>query len=176
MVPRSVCLSRLGAVPLARPGGQAPDAGFVLPLSLGAALMLLLTSLSVQTAALQGSALAAAELKQRQQEDALDSAAQRVAAQLSGAYACLLPQASADWVMPVAGCAPGLNPAMVAAGQVGENDYRVVGWTPALGGKAARPGELRLELSDAGSQRLYALAVVPGDGAPLVRSVRGLGR
>lgn len=152
------------------------EAGFLLPLSVGAALVLLLTSLSVQTAALQGSALAAAELKQRQQEDALDSAAQRVAAQLSGAYACLLPQASAAWVMPVAGCAPGLDPAVVAVGQVGENDYRVVGWRPALGGEAARPGELWLELSDAGSRRLYALAVVPGAGTPLVRSVRGLGR
>lgn len=175
-MPRSAFWYRLGAVLVARGRGQSPDAGFVLPLSVGAALVLLLTSLSVQTAALQGSVLAAAELKQRQQEDALDSAAQRVAAQLSGAYACLLPQASAAWVMPVAGCAPGLDPAVVAAGQVGENDYRVVGWTPGLVGEAARPGELRLELSDAGSQRLYALAVVPGAGAPLVRSVRGLGR
>jgi hypothetical protein len=134
-------------------------------------MVLLLTSLSVQTAALHGNHLAAAELEQRQQEDALDSAAEQVAAQLNGAYACLLPVALADWVKPVTGCPPVLDPAEVAVGQVGKSAYRVVGWTPGLVGVAARPGELRLVLSDAGSQRLYALAV-----APFVRSVRGLGR
>jgi hypothetical protein len=144
----------------------------VLPLSLGAALLLLLSSLSVQTAVLHGHQLTAAELKQRQQDDALDSAAQQVAARLSGSYACLLPLDSAGWEPPVPGCPAALDPAPLRQGTVGGVGYRLVSWLPAA-------GELRLELLQAGGARRYALAVAPVSvehPALHVVSVRGMGR
>ncbi len=159
------------------------EAGFLLPLSLGAALVLLLTSLSVQTAALHGNHLAAAELEQRQRQDALDSAAQRVAAQLSGDHACLLPVASAAWIQPVPGCPSDLDPAPLLTGQVSGENYRLLEWRPpaeTVAG-AGREGTLRLELdgTGAGGSRRYALAVAlvePAMPVLHVVSVRGMGR
>ncbi len=161
-LPRAMCRA-----PVPRAQG-----GFLLPLSFGTALVLLLASLSVQTAALQGTTLAAAELSRRQHDDALASAAQRVAAQLSGVYSCLLPLESAAWVQPVPGCAPELDPAPLQQGMVGGVGYRLVAWDPAAGGN---PGELRLELAAAGGARRYALIVAPEPNRRVL-SVRGMGR
>ncbi len=162
---------------------RSGEAGFLLPLSFGTALVLLLSSLSVQTAALQGSALAAAELRQRQLDDALASAAQQVAARLSGAYACLLPLLSTAWIQPVPGCAPELDPAPLLRGTVGSSGYRLVSWRPAGSAGAGMPGELRLELVPEATERLYAVAVAPveppatASGPVLhVLQVRGMGR
>jgi hypothetical protein len=153
----------------------------VLPLAMVAAGLMLLCGLSVQTAALHGNHLAAAELKQRQQDDALASAAEQVAARLSGPYACLLPVASAAWIRPVPGCPADLDPAPLLDGQVSGQNYRLIEWRPpaeAVTGAGAE-GTMRLELSEAGGSRRYGIAVALTDPAiPLlhVGSVRGMGR
>ncbi len=159
--------------------GRAPEGeqGFLLPLAFGVSLVLMLSALSVQTVALQGSRLAAAELEQRRLEDALASAAEQVASSLSGEHACLLPLASSAWIAPVPGCGAGLDPAPLLSGRVGENDYRLVSWTPGVPGATGRPGELRLELSQGAVQRLYALELAGEAPQPLrVASLRGMGR
>lgn len=60
---------------------QAPD-GFLLPLSAAASLLLLLSSLSLQAAALQSRSQVSAGQRLRQAEDALMSAAQHLLADL----------------------------------------------------------------------------------------------
>ncbi|MCT0218635.1 hypothetical protein KQ304_06410 [Synechococcus sp. CS-1329] len=156
---------------------RGAEAGFLLPLSFGVSLVLLLSALSVQTMALQGSRLAAAELEQRRLDDALASAAEQVAARLSGSHACLLPLASELWESAAGGCAPGLSAAPVLSGQVDAAAWRLVSWTPGVPGAAARPGELRLELSQGKVQRLFALDVAGAAPWPLrVVGLRGIGR
>jgi hypothetical protein len=162
------------------------EAGFLLPLSFGAALVLMLSSLSVQTAALQGTTLTAAELRSRQLEDSLASAAEQVAGQLSGRHACLLRLAFTAW--PASGCGTGAEAVLLSNGTVGEVAYRITSWQPApgtAGGAAAPtgPGVLRLELVAQGTQRQYALALAPVTPAPptepgrlQVVGVRGMGR
>lgn len=167
-------------------GPRTADAGFLLPLSFGAALVLMLSSLSVQTAALQGATQAAAELRSRQLEDTLASAAQQVAGQLSGLHACLLALPLAAW--PASGCGVGAEAATLRDGTVGEAAYRITAWQPAPGTEGGGavptgPGVLRLELVAEGAQRQYALALAPVTPAPPaepgrlhVAGVRGMGR
>ncbi|MEA5399205.1 hypothetical protein VB734_04025 [Synechococcus sp. BA-124 BA4] len=152
-----------------------------MPLSLATAMVLVLSSLSVLTAALHGNHLAAAELLERQIDDEMASAAEQVAARLSGPYSCLLPVASAAWIQPVTGCPVTLDPAGVLRGQVGQAGYRVVSWKPpanAMGGEG-ESGQLRLEGVERGGSRLYGLgvALVAQDLPALhVVSVRRMGR
>lgn len=156
---------------------RGAEAGFLLPLSFGVSLVLLLSALSMQTMALQGSRLAAAELEQRRLDDSLVSAAEQVAARLSGSHACLLPLASGSWQSPIKGCAVGLSAAPVLNGQVEAVAYRLVSWTPGVPGSAGHPGELRLELSQGKVQRLFALEVAGAAPMPLhVVALRGIGR
>ena len=146
------------------------EAGFFLPLSFGVGLVLLLSSLSVQTAALHGTHLHAAELRQRQADDALASAAQQVAAQFNGPYRCLLSTASAAW--PTTGRGPGAGLATLTNAQLGGSRYRLLSWQPAT-------GELRLALEGGGSasrqQGLFALRLDPARPTQ-VQGVRSLGR
>jgi hypothetical protein len=146
------------------------EAGFFLPLSFGVGLVLLLSSLSVQTAALHGTHLQASELRQRLADDALASAAQQVAAQFNGPYRCLLPTASSAW--PATGCGPGASLAALTSAQLGASRYRLVSWQPAT-------GELRLALEGeewaSRQQGLFALRLDP-ERPDQVQGVRSLGR
>jgi len=157
---------------LLKPTTPAPGsaAGFFLPLSFGVGLVLLLSSLSVQTAALHGTHLLAAELRQRQADDALASAAQQVAAQFNGPYRCLLATDSAHW--PAAGCGAGAGLAPLLGAAVGSSRYRLMSWQPAS-------SELRLALDAAGSasrqQGVFALRLDPAQ-PDRVLGVRSLGR
>ncbi|WP_457767754.1 hypothetical protein [Cyanobium sp. ULC084] len=158
---------------LLRPIAPTPtrEAGFFLPLSFGVGLVLLLSSLSVQTAALHGSQLLAAELRQRQADDALASAAQQVAAQFNGPYGCLLATASATW--PATGCGPGAGLAPLLEAPVGSARYRLLSWQPVA-------GELRLALEAGGAtasrqQGLFRLRLDPARPAEVL-GVRSLGR
>lgn len=169
-------------------GWRAPrrregEAGFLLPLSFGVSLVLLLSALSVQTAALHGSTLVEAELRQRQNDDLLASAAEQVAGRLSGAEADLLPVP-----YPPAAGTPGLPSwSALVEGEVNNRGYAVVSWQPGqphqLDGTGGTPGLLRLRLEDAepgaaGPERLYALTLEQGepDGSLHVVNVRGMGR
>lgn len=175
--------------------GSERDAGFLLPLSIGAALLLLLSSLSVQTAAVHGRMQLAAELRLRQRADALAAAAELVAARLSGPGACLLPLSYSEppqlvgprtWPGPLEGCTQHFEPLelleAVDSADPRWRAYEVVGWRPGVA--AGEPGELRLRLAPQlgeprGGERRYALVVkrTAGAGSPLhVVGVRGLGR
>jgi hypothetical protein len=76
---------------------SAAEAGFLLPLSLTGSLVLLLSSLSMQTAALHGRHVLAADLSRARSEDLLASSAQRVVTDLQGPYRCLLALPSSSW-------------------------------------------------------------------------------
>jgi hypothetical protein len=166
------------------PGRKAGgEAGFLLPLSFGVSLLLLLSALSVQTAALHGSTLAAAELHQRQNEDALASAAEQVAGRLSGAEADLLPvpYPSKDGAASLPGWSS------MGQGEVNGRGYAVVSWQPGQpqqpDGSGGVPGLLRLRLSGAapgaeGPERQFALSLAAGatEGALRVVNLRGMGR
>ena len=149
-----------------------PD-GFLMPISVAASLVLLLSGLSVQTAALQARARLEADLRRAQAEDALISAAQQLADQLSGPFACLLALPSEQWAGQV--CAEGRSGAALLAGTVAGHGYQVVAWRPAT----AEPAQLLLQLvgerGTRGLQRRFAVSVAEQPGLAPIRAVRGLG-
>jgi hypothetical protein len=176
---------------------RAPEAeqGFLLPLAFGVSLVLMLSALSVQTAALHGSTLVEAELRQRQRDDALASAAEQVAGQLSGDSACLLPlpydaaqpSAAGSWGTAPAGCPVIDTTAELRDGGRIPQAYSVVSWTPGqpplVAGSGGVPGLLRLRLEEArpgaaGPERLFALSLERAEPTGVVRvvDVRGMGR
>ena len=130
-------------------------AGFVLPLSLTGALVLLLSSLSIQSLVLHTRQVQAAERVRLQAEDRLASASQQWAAQLEGPFACLLPVASADWqIQPLpAGCPPDLDPKALQQLEIAGETVKLLSWEPSTTG-----GVLRLQLSPNGLQRRYGLS------------------
>lgn len=145
-----------------------------MPLSFGASLVLLLSGLSVQTAALQARARQEADLRRDRAEDALASAAQQVAAQLSGPYACLLDLPLERWSGQT--CAPGGSAAALKRGTVAGLPYRVLAWRPAA---AAEPAEVVLQLAGEqgalGLQRRFAMSLGRAAGAAPITAVRGMG-
>ncbi|MEB3263433.1 MAG: hypothetical protein VKJ66_03580 [Synechococcus sp.] len=82
-----------------------PAAGFTLPLASGAALVLVLGGLSLQTAALQGQAGLVAARRSRGLEDRLASGASQLLARLVLDHPCLLTLPLADWPSAGAACA-----------------------------------------------------------------------
>ena len=138
-------------------------AGFVLPLACTGALLLLLSSLSLQGVVLHGRAVQAAERSRLQADDQLASAAQLLAADLQGPYACLQPLPSSRWQeRPLPDdCPPDLDPAGLQQLAVAGQPVLLSSWQP-----AAEGGELRLQLPESGLQRRFQL-----DG----RGVRELG-
>ncbi len=153
---------------------RAPSQGFLMPFSFAASLVLLLSGLSVQTAALQARARLEADLKRDRAEDALASAAQQVVAQLSGPFACLLHLPSERWSGQV--CAEGVTTSALVAGSVAGLAYRVVAWKPAA---AAEPAQLLLQLvgeqDGDGLQRRFAVSLAEKAGAAPISAVRGMG-
>lgn len=108
---------------------HARSAGFALPVAVGASLLLLLSSSSLQLLALQ-SRVQASQLQQRhQREDTLASAAHQQAGALLAGAGCLLTVDQAHWVQAAQACQ--LSPAQFAAiqqGTVAESRYRVSGY------------------------------------------------
>jgi heme exporter protein D len=112
---------------------RSGEQGFVLPLAMGASLVLLLGSLSAHTVSLQVRLQGIREQQQRRAEDRLASAGQQLLADLQRSHPCLLalPQAIAS----------------LRAGQVLGSSYRLVGWLPQLA-----PAELLLEVAPGGDE------------------------
>jgi hypothetical protein len=131
------------------------QAGFVLPLSLTGALVLLLSSLSIQSLVLHTHQVQAAERVRLQAEDRLASASQQWAARLGGPFACLSPVASTDWQtqpLPPA-CPPDLDPQALQQIEIAGEMVELLNWEPSTTG-----GVLRLQLSPNGLQRRYGLS------------------
>ena len=131
------------------------EAGFVLPLSLTGAFVLLLSSLSIQSLMLHTRQVQAAERVRLQAEDRLASASQHWAANLQGPFACLSPMASAEWhTQPLpAACPPDLDPQALQQLEIAGETVQLLSWEPSLQG-----GVLRLQLAPNGLQRRYGLS------------------
>lgn len=148
--------------------------GFVLPLTMGASLVLLLGSLSAHTASLQVRLQGIREQQQRLAEDRLASAGQQLLADLSRSHPCLLPLPLAQWDSQGLACAPAPAIASLKAGQVLGSSYRLVDWRPQLA-----PAELLLELAAAGNepsrQGAFAVQLAPAQPQPQITDVRLVG-
>ena len=133
----------------------ARDAGFVLPLSITGALVLLLSSLSLQTLVLHTRQVQAAERTRLQAEDRLASGAQRLAADFQGRLACLKAVPLAGWRLQALRepCPAGLDPDELQRLWIDGQPLQLAGWTPQLEGG----GALQLELPDGGLTRRYWL-------------------
>jgi len=151
----------------------------MLPVAMGVALLLVLSSLSLQTLALQSLELAAASERLRRVKDDLAAAAHDLVGELNGGHRCLLEQPLAAWASGAAGCpAP---EALTEARHLGTPsvDYRLIAWSPAASGTEA---ELVLERTAGAGQPArraafsVALAAGGGGGAELQAvDVRPLG-
>lgn len=133
----------------------ALDAGFVLPLSLTGALVLLLSSLSLQSLVLHTRQVQAAERTRLQAEDRLASGAQRLAADFQGRLACLKAVPLADWRLQALRepCPAGLNPKGLQRLWINGQELQLAAWTPQPGGE----GSLQLQLPGGGLARRYWL-------------------
>lgn len=137
----------------------AGQAGFLLPLSMTGALVLLLCSLSMQTLALQTRQVQRAETSRRQSDDLLASAAQELAAGLQGPYRCLRPLPSSAWFdQPLpADCPAGLNPQPLRSRELWGQRVLLLGWTP----NASGGGVFQLQRENSRYQRRYGITLTP---------------
>ena len=141
-MPRSL-LTQLRMPRLCRPAAQ----GFALPIAMGASLLVLLSSSSLQLLALRNKVLVR-QLHQRQQiEDTLASAAQQQVAALQAAHGCLLGVDLDQWQQAAADCQ--LSPAQQQQQRGGEargHAYRVAAYRLVSRGAGTSTAELDLQL------------------------------
>lgn len=121
--------------------------GYVLPLAMAVATLLLVSSLSLLSAALAAWRTRAAEQERRLQEDAVRSVAHWLVDRLVTSHRCLLALPAERWQPSPPACqAAGADPAQLLAGRVEGAatawSYRETGWQPAAGGA----GEAALQL------------------------------
>jgi hypothetical protein len=121
-------------------------AGFVLPLATLAGMVMVLSSLSLLGTALAGRQAQVAEERRRQDEDALNSAAQVVVDRLQTSHACLAPFPSNQWDPLPSSC---LQQGPIDLAQVrqvgdGKKSTRLLEWQP-----RAASARLRLQLTNA---------------------------
>ena len=121
------------------------QAGFLLPLSSTAALMLLLSSLSLQTASLQARRQLLLQVQQRQQHDLLASAAHQLVDRVVRRHDCLLLLPLQDWAQK-GSCADPLQQASLRQGSGPALDYGLLHWRPVPAGSPLEPRRLELEL------------------------------
>ncbi|MEB3170484.1 MAG: hypothetical protein VKK43_03835 [Synechococcaceae cyanobacterium] len=152
-------------------------------MALVGALMLLLGSLAAQSALHQSRLRHASALTQRQQEDALASAAHHVVARLVAHHPCLLGLPLASWQGPGLACADAEAQARLQQGQVPDLAYRLETWEPVAlpdgAPQQGRFGRIDLTLSGRGAQGPLAWRAafaldVQGD-PPRVLALRELG-
>lgn len=158
-----------------RPNAHPEAGGFALLLALFGGLVLLLSSLSVQTTALQSRASDHRLVLRRHQEDALFSAAQLVAQRLQR-HRCLLTLPLAQWTGPAAAsCSTPTERLALQAGELPGADgasgrFLLVNYT--------LPGDLELEWRPAAGGavrrriRLALLAASDPQAPPLLRGLR----
>lgn len=156
------------AISPGRGPGSGQEAGFVLPLAAAASLVLVLSSLSIQTVVLQNRSSGMAQWRQRQAVDSLTSASQQVAIQLEGPGLCLLQMGAQP--CPMAQELEKLLPPSAGA--------RVVDWKVLLGGNLAignhyHRGQLRLQLLNSAISRSFLVSFDPALGRVIQMRVLG---
>ena len=106
--------------------------GFVLPLALSTAAVLLHSSLSLQTLAMHGRQRSRLLFTTAEQADARQSVAMDFLQRASGSNRCLLAVPSAQWGN--AGLCPGADPQHLEAGLSDALTWQLISWEPqALG-------------------------------------------
>ena len=139
---------------LARLNPSAQE-GFVLPLALTGALVLLLSSLSLHATLLHARRVQAAERHQLLLADQLASAAHKLAGALEGRFACLRELPSDRWggTSAAAACPADLDPSQLLSFAIAGGEVRLIRWTPLDEG-----GQFELQLADqgAGTRRQFA--------------------
>jgi hypothetical protein len=120
-----------------------------MPLAVGAAGLLLLMGLMLQSLALRERLQVGGLERQWREEDLLASAAHQLLAALNGPHRCLLALPLARWELDGAPCASPAALATLRRSEVWTVPVRLLAWQPATDGSAA---ELELEL-EASAQR-----------------------
>lgn len=145
-----------GRRPLCRRAGES---GFLLPLSIGTSMLLVLGSLSLQMAVLQGRMLLAAQRDRQLSVDALQSAAHRLAGALQGSHRCLRALPSSSWsILPLpVDCPAGLDPAVLQRMELAGASVLLHSWEP-----DAEGGSLRLQLQGGRHSARFVLRFSPG--------------
>ena len=114
------------------PKHPSQDSGFVLPLALSTAAVLLLSSLSLQTLAMHGRQRSRQLLTTAEQADARQSVAMDFLQRASATNRCLLTLPSAQWGN--AALCPGADPQRLQAGLSDALAWQLISWEPqALG-------------------------------------------
>lgn len=125
------CRLRASRLRASRLVPRDPERGFILPLAIGASLLLLLGSLSVHSVALQGRLAHASREARAGQEDALAGAAQQLVGQLNLRHACLLSLPLARWSQEGRSCAtPQELAALLGDGGGAGSGWRLLDWRP----------------------------------------------
>ena len=130
---------------------RLPDSrqqGFALPLALTTSVLLLLSSLSLQTLSLHARQRSRQALAIAQTLDAERSVAMAFQQHAAGAHACLLALPSSEWESSER--CPGENPALLQSGRVDDRHWQLLDWQP----KGARAGTLQLLWSDGRQSQL----------------------
>ena len=122
--------------------------GFALPLALTTSVLLLLSSLSLQTLALHARQRISQALATAQTRDAERSVAMVFQQHAAGGHACLLALPSSEWDRSKP--CPGANPAALQSGRVADRDWQLLDWQP----HGAMAGTLQLHWSDGSKSRL----------------------
>ena len=122
--------------------------GFVLPLALSTATVLLLSSLSLQTLAMHGRQRSRQLLTTAERADARQSVAMDFLQRASSANRCLLAMPSEHWVD--SGQCPGADPQRLQAGLRDALAWQLVSWQP----QALGPGTLQWRWPDASLAKL----------------------
>ena len=102
--------------------------GFVLPLALSTAAVLLLSSLSLQTLAMHGRQRSRLLFTTAEQADARQSVAMDFLQRASAANRCLLALPSTHWRN--SGLCPGADPQQLQAGLGGALAWQLISWQP----------------------------------------------
>ena len=122
--------------------------GFALPLALTTSTLLLLSSLSLQTLALQARQRSSQALAIAKTRDAERSVAMAFQQHAVGAHACLLALPSSEWEGSER--CPGANPSLLQSGRVSDRDWELLHWHP----RGAMAGTLELRWRDGRQSRL----------------------
>ena len=124
------------------------SAGFVLPLALSTAAVVLLSSLSLQTLAMHGHQRSRQRIATAEHADARQSVAMDFLQRASGLNSCLLTVPSEQWRN--AGLCPGADPQRLQAGLSDALAWQLFSWQP----QALASGTLQWRWSDASLAQL----------------------
>ena len=110
--------------------------GFVLALATLAGLVITLSSLTLLSSVLAGRQVQLAEMRRRQGDDSLQSAAQLMVDRLQSSHACLAPYPSSAWQPLPLACSQAeqqLDPAAVIQVNLGSETARLLDWQASNG-------------------------------------------